>query len=240
MKDLRSYFFGDRIVKVKKGGYDEPVRIPKADSAALDSALREAVKAGSLWLTAGPASVLGEEVPAGVLTEDAVVQAPPPPVGVYDLLVERLPEAWEDQTTTALGLALALSRGGKTLPWPTVSGAIDGALRAGLLELAVDSGPWPCGYGTAQTVRLRLKSGVEIPPPPPPPPAGQLSAETDLTVAQIQDLADVIGDIASVAVGHRWALRAHFELGDEKRPPDDVVEKVAKLLRGVSKDWDLG
>jgi hypothetical protein len=58
-------------------------------------------------------------------------------------------------------------------------------------------------------------------------------------VAQIQDLADVIGDIASVAVGHRWALRAHFELGDEKRPPDDVVEKVAKLLRGVSKDWDL-
>jgi hypothetical protein len=52
-------------------------------------------------------------------------------------------------------------------------------------------------------------------------------------------LADVIGDIASVAVGHRWALRAHFELGDEKRPPDDVVEKVAKLLRGVSKDWDL-
>jgi len=120
-----------------------------------------------------------------------------------------------------------------------VSGAIDGALRAGLLELAVDSGPWPCGYGTAQTVRLRLKSGVEIPPPPPPPPAGQLSAEADLTAAQIQDLADVIGDIASVAVGHRWALRAHFERGDETRPPDDVVEKVAKLLRGVSKDWDL-
>ncbi len=99
VKDLRSYFSGDRIVKVKKGGYDEPVRIPKADAAALDSALREAVKAGSLWLTAGPASVLGEDVPAGVLTEDAVVQAPPPPVGVYDLLMERLPEAWEDQTT---------------------------------------------------------------------------------------------------------------------------------------------
>ena len=110
-------------MKVKKGGYDEPVRIPKADSAALDIALREAVKAGTPWLTAGPASVLGEEVPAGVLTEDAVLQGPPPPVGVYDLLVERLPEAWQGQTTTALGLALALSRGGKTLPSPTVRGA---------------------------------------------------------------------------------------------------------------------
>lgn len=99
--------------------------------------------------------------------------------------------------------------------------------------------PWPCGYGTAQTVRLRLKSGGEIPPIPPPPPAGQLSAEADLTAAQIQDLADVIGDVASVAVGHRWALRVHFELGGEKRPPDDVVEKVSQMLRGVSKDLDL-
>jgi hypothetical protein len=105
--------------------------------------------------------------------------------------------------------------------------------------LAVDSGPWPCGYGTAQTVRLRLKSGVDFPPPPPPPPAGQLSAEADLTAAQIQDLADVIGEIATVAVGHRWALTARFELGDEKRAPEDVVEKVTALLRGVSKDFDL-
>jgi len=217
-----------------------PVRIPKAESAALDAALREIVKAGSLWLTSGPASVLGEEIPAGVLTEDAVVQAPPPPVGVYDLLPERLPGAWEGQATTALGLALALSKStGKTLPWPTVRGAIEGALRVGLVELAVDSGAWPCDYGTAQTVRLRLKTGVEMPPPPPPPPAGQLSAEADLTAAQVQDLADVIGEVASVVAGHRWAVRVRFELGGEKRPPEDVVEKVADILRGVSKDLNL-
>src|SRR6266536_4310011 len=144
------------------------------------------------------------------------------------------------RSTTALGLALALSkRAGKTLPWPTVGGAIDGALRAGLLELTVDSGAWPCGYGAAQTVRLRLKSGIEIPPSPPPPPAGQLSAEADLSPAQIQDLADVIGDIASVAVGHQWGLRVHFELGGEQRPPVEVVNKVSEILRGISKDLDL-
>jgi len=240
VKNLRSYFSGDRIVKVNKGRYDEPVRIPKAEAIALDVAIREAVKAGSLWLTSGPASVLGEEIPAGVLTEDAVLQAPPSPVGVYDLLIEKLPEAWDGQATTALGLALALSkRAGKTLPWPTVGGAIDGALRAGLLELTVDSGAWPCGYGAAQTVRLRLKSGIEIPPSPPPPPAGQLSAEADLSPAQIQDLADVIGDIASVAVGHQWGLRVHFELGGEQRPPVEVVNKVSEILRGISKDLDL-
>ncbi len=168
------------------------------------------------------------------------MQAPPPPVGVYDLLPERLPGAWEGQATTALGLALALSKStGKTLPWPTVRGAIEGALRVGLVELAVDSGAWPCDYGTAQTVRLRLKTGVEMPPPPPPPPAGQLSAEADLTAAQVQDLADVIGEVASVVAGHRWAVRVRFELGGEKRPPEDVVEKVADILRGVSKDLNL-
>jgi hypothetical protein len=184
--------------------------------------------------------VLGEDVPAGILTEDAVLQGPPPPIGVYDLLVEKLPEAWDGQATTALGLALALSkRAGKTLPWLIVRGSIDGALRAGLMELTVDSGSWPCGYGAAQTVRLRLKSGIEIPPSPPPPPAGQLSAEAHLTAAQIQDLADVIGDIASVAAGHHWGLRVHFALGGDKRPPEEVVDKVSQILHGVSKDLDL-
>jgi hypothetical protein len=120
-----------------------------------------------------------------------------------------------------------------------VRGAIDGALRAGLLELAVDSGPWPCGYGTAQTVRLRLKTGFEVPPPPLPPPVGQLSAEADLTAAQIQDLADVIGDIGSAAAGHRWAITMRFELGGENRPPENVVDKVSQILRTVSKDLDL-
>jgi len=240
VKDLRAYFSGDRVVKVRKGGYDEPVRIPKAESPALDAALREAVREGNLWLTSGPASVLGEDIPAGILTEDAIVQAPPPPMGVYDLLAEKLPEAWEGQATTAMGLAFGLSkRAGKTLPWLTVRGAIDGALRAGLFELAVDSGPWPCDYGTAQTVRLRMQTGIEVPPPPPPPPAGRLSAEADLTPAQIQDFADVIGEVASAAAGHRWSVRVHVDLGDEKRPPEDVVAKVSEILRGVSKNLSL-
>lgn len=58
--------------------------------------------------------------------------------------------------------------------------------------------------------------------------------------AQLQDLADVVGTLASAAAGYRLAFRLRVELGDETPPPEGVVEKVGKILREVSKDFALG
>lgn len=206
----------------------------------VDSAVRKAVRAGRLWLTSGPASLLGEEIPAGILTGEAVLHAPPSPLGVYELLPERVPEAWEGKSTTALGLGLALSRHtGDTLPWPVVRDAVDGALRAGLLELSLDSGVWPCDYVAAHAVKLRLRGDGEPLPPHPPAPAGQLSAEADLTPDEIQDFADAVGELCSAAAGYRLGIALRVELGDDEPPPAEVADKVRRILLGVSKKLDL-
>ena len=54
-----------------KDGYEESVAIPRADPAVVESAVGTAVKDGILWLVSGPASILSEEIPAGLLTDDA-------------------------------------------------------------------------------------------------------------------------------------------------------------------------
>ena len=169
--DLYAYFAGGHVVKVPREGYEEPVTIPQAEQPVVDAAIQAAVKNSKLWLTSGPASIWAEEIPAGLLTVDAVLQAPPAPISAVEVLRERLPEAWSGETSTALGIAAALSkRVGKTLPWAIVQRALDGAFHAHLLERTLDSGPWPCDYAGAGSVRLRAPSEAPPPPPPPPPP----------------------------------------------------------------------
>jgi len=47
----------------------EPVRIPKAGREAIEIAIQTAVRSGKPWLLSDPASILGEEIPTGVLTD---------------------------------------------------------------------------------------------------------------------------------------------------------------------------
>src|SRR5581483_615415 len=149
--DICNYFSGGFVVKIDKGGYEEPSAIPKASREALVGAISEAVKQGKLWLTSGQASLLREDIPAGLLTDDARLQSPPPPIPATDLTPANLPEVWTDGATTALAMAVALSKkAGINLPWATVRDAIDGAIRARVVELALDSAPWPCEFAAAQ------------------------------------------------------------------------------------------
>lgn len=54
------------------------------------------------------------------------------------------------------------------MPWATVREAIDGAIKTRLLEKTVDSGSWPCAFGGAQNVKLRVPArDVALPPEPP-------------------------------------------------------------------------
>jgi hypothetical protein len=126
----------------------------------LTVAVGEAVKQGRLWLTSGQASILAEEIPAGILTDDARFQAPPSPIPATDLSATNLPEVWTGDAATALVIALALSKkAGTNLPWATVRDTIDGAIRARIVdELSIQ------GTGRAALLRLRLLSS-ELPLP---------------------------------------------------------------------------
>ena len=134
-------------MKLRKDGYDEPVTIPKASRDAIYAAVEQAVEQGKLWLSSGQASILAESIPAGLLTDAAQLQSPPQPIPTSDVTPSALPEVWTGQTATALAVAVALSnKAGTNLPWATVCEAIDGAIRARAIELALDSAPWPSDF----------------------------------------------------------------------------------------------
>jgi hypothetical protein len=244
LNDLVEYFSGGRVVKIQKEGYEEPVTIPKAERDVIEMAVNAAVKEGKLWLTSGAASIFAEEIPSGLLTDEARLQAPPQPISALEILDQNLPEAWSNGTTTANAISIALSKKtGKALPWATVREALDGAFRAQLLRRTLDSGPWPCDYAGAQAVKLQLPSEPEpghlrLPAPPKPVP-GVLEAEAELRSNQIQDLADQIADIGQAAVGYDLRFRLRIELSGSSRPPDDVVTKINRLLQDISEDLRL-
>ena len=132
-------------------------------------AIGEAVKRGLLWLVSGPASIYAEELPAGLLMPDVILPSPPARISTMDVLPDRLPDAWRDGTTSALAITAALSaKVGKPLPWKLVRDALDGAFTSHYLERTVDLKPWPCDYGDAQWIKVRVPKDV---PPLPPPPA---------------------------------------------------------------------
>lgn len=236
---IHDYFAGGRVVQVQRPGYQELLTIPGCDPPVVDRAVCAAVSSGDLWLTNGPASVLGEDVPPGVLTPDTVVQAPPAPIPAPELLPGNLTSAWQQGTTNALALATALAQAaGKNLPWPVVRAAIEGAVRARFLVL--EEGEWPCEAAAAQYARFR------VPAEPQPQlgqvreaAAGSMSARTELTVAQLQDLADQIGALKKAAAGHDLRLQVELVLGGRRRPPQEVVEEVNAILRKAGLDIEF-
>ncbi len=235
--DMYDYFTGGRVAQVQREGYKEPLAVPTASRKVVDEALRAAVGAARLWLTFGPASLLGEEIPAGVLSEEARLGAPPPPIPLAEILPETLPDAWSDNETTALALVSALShKRGFVVPWQLVSHAIDGALNARFLELGEDSAGWPTHIAAAGAVKLRLlEEGV----PPPPPAAGARVAEADLQPDQIQDLADKLPDLLHAAAGLELRLRLRVEIGGYPAPTDDKLEDIRRMLEEICQDLRL-
>ena len=242
LSDMLKYFSGSHVVKVQKQGYDEPLPIPKAERDVVSAAVSAAVKDGKLWLTSGLASIWAEEIPAGVLTDDAFLQAPPPVISSIDVLPNALPEAWQGEVTTALSIYLALSKkAGQSLPWRRVREAIDGACRARYLETTMDSGGWPCEYPGAQSVKLRVPSKDTTPTPVVPTPTpvqsprpGVRVAEADLRPNEIQDLAEVIGDLTGAAVGSELNFHLRIELSGDGPVKDDLIEKLNKILQEVN------
>ncbi|MGI6098887.1 MAG: DUF499 domain-containing protein, partial [Kiritimatiellia bacterium] len=124
VKSVFDYFSGGTVVQIDKGGYHEPMQIPKAAPEVVEAAIAAAVAESAIWLLSGPASILGEPIPEGVLHADATLRAPPKPIPPAEILPENLREAWKEGIATGLSIATALSiKAGRTFPWKTVRDA---------------------------------------------------------------------------------------------------------------------
>ena len=238
VRNVTSYFSGGHAVTVPKEGYEDTFFIPKCEPAAVEAAVAGAVERGLIWLTNGPASILGETVPDGVINPSATLHAPPEPIGGQELMETSIPEAWKDRKTNALAIMTALSnQRGMTLPWSTVKSAIDSGIKARWIELSPESGTWPCDFPGARQVVIQApdmegvsdgRGGYNH------NPKRTLTAEATLEASGIQDLADQIPRITMAAVGSHLTFTIRVELSGDKVPEPDMVESINSLLSNVS------
>ena len=241
------YFSGKTVVKVDRGGYHEPMQIPKAEQAVVKAAIAVAVADGGVWLLSGPASILGEPIPAGVLSASGRLCVPPASIAAAEILPENLKDAWQADAASGLSIATALSvKIGKTLPWKTVRDVITGALQARFLELEAGSQAWPCDFPSAQFVKVKVAacrgrseagdvgSVHEA--------AKKYVAVADLEPSQIQELGDIIPKLLEVKnkLNTQITFQIKIELGDGKTLPSaDAAQKFNAILKGVKDGLQL-
>lgn len=249
VKAIADYFNGSTVVQVDRGGYQEPMQIPKSGQLVMEKAISASVEKGIVWLLSGPASILGEPIPAGVLSTSAKLCAPPTIIAAAEIMPENLPDAWKGGMASGLSVATGLSvKAGKTLPWKTVRDVIAGALQARFLELDVGSQGWPCDFPSAQFVKLKVAtnsigsgqsgstggSGGVLPK--------VLVANTELDPSQIQDLGDIMPKLLEIKNKYNTPIRfqVRIEIGDGKiLPLTDTIQKTNSLLKSVKEGFEL-
>lgn len=243
---LIEYFGGSTVVEVDKGGFKEPVPVPKASTEVVAAAIGEAVGAGKVWLLSGPASLLGEPIPAGVLAPSARLRTPPALISATAIMPENLPTAWKDGCTTALSIATALSQqAGNTLPWKTVRDVIGGSIQARFITLADDSAPWPCDLSGANTIKIKVAaagtgSGAGGTGGSGPTPPNVRVAAAELEPSQMQDLGDLIPALLEIKAKANVVIKFYvrIDIGDgTTRPSDEVISDINDLFEELGNDF---
>jgi hypothetical protein len=252
--EAQAYFRGGHVIQIDKGGYEEATVVPKAAASVVLDAIRQAVEGGRLWLTNGPATVLGEPIPTGVLNEAAELRRPLEPIAAAELLPANLPAAWTDGQSSAMSVATALSnKQGRNLPWTTVAAAISSAINARFLELADGSSSWPCEYPSAARVVLKeapagvrggtgARSGAGAGQQPIPTP-GILVGSSELEPHELQDLADNVQKILEVKAQTGVPVRFHLriEVGETGRTDsDEAAARINAVLKEIREDFRIG
>jgi hypothetical protein len=246
VKAVFDYFNGTTVAQVDQGGYKESLQIPRASQEVVEKAISAAVENSTIWLLSGPASILGEPIPPGVLSPSSKLCAPPTVIAAAEILPENLKDAWKDGSASGLSIATALSvKAEKTLPWKTVRDVIDGALQARFLELEAGSHVWPCEFPSAQFVKLKVTTGrpkggagggMDVVAPK------VLVAVADLEPSQVQDFGDNIPKFLEIKNKSNTPIRfqVRVELGDgSTMPSGEVAQKVNALLKSIKDDLQL-
>lgn len=243
VQSVHSYFAGERAVQVPMEGYEDMFFIPACEPDQVTEAISQAVAQGLIWMTNGPASILGEPIPAGVLAPSAELRPPPEPIEVGELMAEEIPDAWKDGKSNALAIMTAISaRRGVNLPWSAVRSAIGEGIRAQWLELAEGSAPLDTDLSGAQGVLLQTptaKPGV-VRDGTDDYREGVLAAEATLEGHGIQDLAELMPEILEAAAGDPIVFKVRIEFGGEKEPDGEKVERINALLSEALEALRLG
>jgi hypothetical protein len=169
-----------------------------------------------------------------------VVHAPLPPIAVDQLMQDSVPEAWKDGQTSALALSVAFSaKIGRPVPWSLLRYAIDDAIKARWIELASDSGPWPCEIATASTVTLKQSAATGGAVGPGggggvSKPKGVCTSSAALEPAALQDLVDALPDIVNAAAGISLRFQLEISVGKGESLSSSKVEEINTLLGSVS------
>jgi hypothetical protein len=246
VKDALDYFSGGCVVQWPLKDYTANIHVPKATRGAIWAALGENVENGAIWLYNPPASVLAEPVPAGVLTDNAKLYAPPSAIGPIELLSTNLPYVWQDNAATVEAIAAALSqKAGLTLPWKTIRDAVDSALNQRLVSLDPLSPAWPCPPAEARNIRLCQKKEAmphvaETPAPyGSPQPSQNLSTyRTSITLAELQDAADIVPELLRIQSDYETEIKVDisFVIGkEEETAPNEAVEAVRNAIKTISR-----
>jgi len=233
VSEFKAYFAGGKVVQVDRGGYTEGQQIPKASPEVVSAALEKAVADGDLWLVSGPTSLFKESIPAGVLTEASLLLPPPEPIVTAAILEANVPVAWKDGKANVAGILAQLSaQRGKPVPWHQVQQAVDGALRARLVELDAKSTSWPCDSSAAAKVILTAIAGASG-------GGGSGSGYTMndkgvtyrayLQPNELQDLADVLTEIMELQAKH--GIKIRFNLAIETTAEGDLKPEATADLR---------
>ena len=222
--DVLGYFDGSRTVVVGESGLDQ-VTVPRCDPGVVRDAVARAVEGGVVWLVNGPTSLWKEPPPLATLDGSAVLRRPPALVSPSNLLPESLPGAWTEGATNGVRLNQALSQArGETMPWGLVRESIRAAVNTRWLTLA--GGAVDCAFDQAGQLLLERPAETREPPSPSPVPAGAL-----LEVGELQDLADLAPELASVAAGYglRYRVRPELDGDAEASVRASVNERLAEV-----------
>lgn len=143
-----------------------------------------------------------------------------------------------------MSIATVLSqKAGRTLPWKTVKDVITASLNARFTELDGTSGPWPCDFPAAQSVKLKVTSGKK-------PVGGYtirdashkcLVAQAELEPSEIQDLGDAIPDLLALKARFNVPMKFHvrLEVGDGKeKPSPEAAQEINDLLKKVKEGFE--
>jgi hypothetical protein len=242
LAEFKAHFGGGNVVKMDMA-FKDPQQVPKASAEVVSAAVEKAVADGDLWLVSGPTSLFKETIPAGVLTDTSLLLPPPEPIVAAAILQANVPGAWKDSVANVAGVLAQLSaQRGRPVPWYQVAQAVDGALRARLVELDADSAGWPCDPSAAAKVVLKAVAGAGT-----GGGGGGGGALNDKGVTyqaylqphELQDLAD--GLTAIMELQAKYGIKIRFklwvEVTAEKELKPEATAELRKGLDEVSGAW---